>query len=148
MCGSSFLKKKHFYIHYVQRTSWVFYYPMTFAYYTYLQVFSLLITIPLGRLGSCWKIRELRPEGPAIPLTPVDCKLSGIGRDQHLAKRPVGSWVEGREYLPSLPLSSFHNYSLCNHYVPGAVPAAGCPLGTEAVLSHLGGAEARQGGRL
>lgn len=57
---SSLFLKKHFYIHYLQRTSRVFYYPMIFAYYTYLRVFSLLITIPLGRLGSCRQMRESR----------------------------------------------------------------------------------------
>lgn len=68
-----------------------FYYPMAFAYYTYLRVFSLLITTPSGRPGSCWQIRELRPEGLAILLTRAACELSGSSRDQQLAQRPVGS---------------------------------------------------------
>lgn len=42
----------------------------------------------------------------------------------------AGVQAEGGESAFSpLPLPSFHSYSLCTHYMPGTVPAAGCPLG-------------------
>jgi hypothetical protein len=110
-CSSSF-SEKPFHMHHPQQTSRLLIPALTFAYYTYLRVFSLLITIPSGRPGSFWKMTGWGPQGWP-PCQGPELTAGSLGSTRTPAGQKVmGSWVllapgwRGEGFPSALPFLS------------------------------------------